>query len=638
MHTLSPQVRAVVGVVAVCALAGAGSFLALPFYYEYKYAGEFFPGVRIGEVAVAGKKPEFVRRDIAVLNDALARDGIPFIVPENQGNRPRVGLRIPSITYTAEQDQSFDVVVVLPEESVKIAYRTGREGGFSDRLRSILRAKFGSTHVPVKVEIDERQLRALLMEKLPPAAPAHNARIIVDEAKSGSARLVEGRAGERYDIEAAIENLRVALEAGEIVPVKVPVVAETPTLTAEEVSPLLGAVSSTLARAPITLTFKDPNLRRPRAWIIAQETVAAWLEPQKWEGRVALGLSAEKVIAHLEEIAREIEVEAQDARFSAGEEGRAAEFIPSRAGLILDREETYRRMNRAFLDDASSASTTIEVATEVEEPRVKTEEVNNLGIREILGVGRSNYKGSPPNRIKNIRNGVKKLSGILIKPNEEFSLLAALKPFTAANGYLPELVIKGDRIIPEIGGGLCQIGTTMFRAAMESAMTITARRNHSLVVRYYGDMRNGNPGTDATIYDPAPDFKFLNDTGNYLLLTTEMKEDTADLFFTLWGTSDGRKGEYTAPEVVRWIGAGAAKEVQTAELPPGKRKCQEGHVGAEAKFTYTVTRADGTKKETVYESRYRPLPKICLMGVAPEATEGSPPAEPSAGEAPLPVE
>ena len=88
------------------------------------------------------------------------------------------------------------------------------------------------------------------------------------------------------------------------------------------------------------------------------------------------------------------------------------------------------------------------------------------------------------------------------------------EPFTIEAGYLPELVIKGDEIKPEIAGGLCQVGTTMFRAAMNSGLKITERQNHSLVVSYYNDLSNGNPGTDATIYDPHPDFRFLNDTGN----------------------------------------------------------------------------------------------------------------------------
>jgi vancomycin resistance protein YoaR len=110
----------------------------------------------------------------------------------------------------------------------------------------------------------------------------------------------------------------------------------------------------------------------------------------------------------------------------------------------------------------------------------------------------------------------------IIKPGEEFSANHYAGPFTAENGYLPEAVIKGNEIKNEIGGGMCQIGTTLFRMAMNTGLQITQRRNHSLVVSYYADPVNGNPGTDATLYEPLLDLKFLNDTGNYLLLQTDI--------------------------------------------------------------------------------------------------------------------
>ena len=145
------------------------------------------------------------------------------------------------------------------------------------------------------------------------------------------------------------------------------------------------------------------------------------------------------------------------------------------------------------------ADQTIELAVTTTAPSVDVGDVNDLGINEILGVGTSNFSGSPTNRIKNIKNGARLLNGTLIKPGETFSLLNTLKPFTTDNGYLPELVIKGDKIQPELGGGLCQIGTTIFRAAMNSGMPIVERRSHSLAVSYYFDPENGNP-------EPTPPF------------------------------------------------------------------------------------------------------------------------------------
>ena len=161
---------------------------------------------------------------------------------------------------------------------------------------------------------------------------------------------------------------------------------------------------------------------------------------------------------------------------------------------------------------------------------------------------------------------------------------------------------------------MCQIGTTLFRMAMNAGMPITERRNHSLVVGYYADPVNGNPGTDATLYEPLVDFKFLNDTGNYLLLQAEIDYKKQQLTFTLWGKSDGRKGWYTHPTVSRWIPAGEPKDIEVDNLKPGEKKCQNAFRGAVASFTYTRVTPSGEKIDRVFDSYYRSLPKICLVG------------------------
>ena len=189
----------------------------------------------------------------------------------------------------------------------------------------------------------------------------------------------------------------------------------------------------------------------------------------------------------------------------------------------------------------------------------------------------------------------------------------------ADNGYLPEQVIKGREIKPEIGGGMCQIGTTLFRMAMNSGMDVTQRRNHSLVVSYYADPVNGNPGTDATLYEPDLDLKFINDTGRHLLLQTDIDYKKQQLVFTLWGNPDGRSGSYTHPLVSRWIPAGDQEQilVDDGALKPGEKKCQTAFRGAVASFTYTRVTPQGEKIERGFDSYYRPLPKICLVGAEP---------------------
>ena len=302
------------------------------------------------------------------------------------------------------------------------------------------------------------------------------------------------------------------------------------------------------------------------------------------------------------------------------ENDRVKEFQASQSGLSLDIDKTFEELDAIFRERNYSPAEpikTLTVSVNIVKPNVEMSDANNLGIMEVLGVGYSTFKDSHTNRIKNIANAVKRLNGILVKPGEEFSANKFAGPYTTENGFLPEMVIKGNKIIPEVGGGMCQIGTTLFRMAMNSGMDITQRRNHSLVVSYYADPVNGNPGTDATLYEPNVDFKFVNDTGGYLLLQTSIDYTKQQLVFTLWGKSDGRKGSYTHPLVSKWIPAGEPQELvvaPTPELKAGERECQNAFRGAITSFTYTRFTSTSEKIDRVFDSYYRPLPKICMTG------------------------
>ena len=218
-------------------------------------------------------------------------------------------------------------------------------------------------------------------------------------------------------------------------------------------------------------------------------------------------------------------------------------------------------------------------------------------------------------------------------------MLKVLIPFTEKAGWLPELVIKGNKTVPELGGGLCQIGTTLFRAILASGLPITERQSHSYRVRYYEPA-----GADATIYEPRPDFRFVNDTGNYLLINGYVEGD--EVTFEVWGTKDGRTTLFTGrnetssifkllPKIFNITPPPPKKIVETLDLAPGKTKCTEtAHAGADAEFTYSVTYANGTVKKETYRSHYRPWQAVCLVGVEkltePPVEEGTGPSEGSA--------
>jgi len=264
-------------------------------------------------------------------------------------------------------------------------------------------------------------------------------------------------------------------------------------------------------------------------------------------------------------------------------------------------------------------------------PQVATEQINTYGIKELVGEGTSDFSGSPANRRHNITVGADTLNGILIEPGQEFSLVQTLGEIDAESGYLPELVIKGNQTIPEYGGGLCQIGTTAFRLALDAGLPITERSPHSYRVSYYEPA-----GTDATIYNPQPDLKFINNTGHYLLFITRIAGNL--LTFQFYGTDDGRQVELTKPRLYNFVKPPSTKIVETTDLAPGQQKCTESaHTGADAEFTRTITYPDGEVKAETWTSHYQPWQEVCLLGVekissAEEGTEENQEAETTQNE------
>ncbi len=195
-----------------------------------------------------------------------------------------------------------------------------------------------------------------------------------------------------------------------------------------------------------------------------------------------------------------------------------------------------------FLEQLNSGSDLINLPVIVSEPAITLADTNQLGIIELVAEGESNFTGSPNNRIHNISVGAAKYKSLLISPGEEFSFNKFLGDVDGEHGFLPELVIKPGGVVPEFGGGLCQVSTTAFRAAMKAGLPITARRNHSFAVQYYAPQ-----GTDATIYPGSSDLKFINNLSSHLLITSRI--EGKHLYFDYYGTKDDRAVTFDGPTV-----------------------------------------------------------------------------------------
>lgn len=287
-------------------------------------------------------------------------------------------------------------------------------------------------------------------------------------------------------------------------------------------------------------------------------------------------------------------------------EGKVTILEQSAPGKVVDIDVSAAAVLAALQVGASAP---VELTLKTAEPLITAENLDSLGIKEIIGRGETNFTGSPTNRRINIANGVRLLQSTLLKPGDEFSTVKTLGAVDGTTGFLPELVIKENRTTPEYGGGLCQVSTTLFRSVIAAGLKVTERQNHSYRVSYY----EPPVGLDATIYLPKPDFKFLNDTGNHILVQGQVVGNR--VIFELWGTKDGRTATVTEPVITNIIPAPPEVRVETDTLFRGEvKQIEKPHDGATAVAYYTVMKDGKVLHKQTFKSVYKPWAARFLVG------------------------
>lgn len=282
----------------------------------------------------------------------------------------------------------------------------------------------------------------------------------------------------------------------------------------------------------------------------------SWKNSSHIQKKSSLLLDEEALSQSITKLAQQFNKDPQDAKFKI-EDGKVSAFSLNTPGRKLDEEKSLELIAN-YLQD-SSAKNSLELPYQEIIPEISIDSVDNMGITTLIGQGQSNFKGSPKNRIFNIQVATKRFDGVLIKPGEDFSFVKTLGEVDGEHGYLPELVIKQNKTEPEFGGGICQVSTTSFRAAINSGLEITARRNHAYPVSYY------NPqGMDATVYIPKPDLTFKNNTPGYILI--QAKIEGTLLTFDFYGTSDGRRVNVIGPKIIERGADGSMKTTFTQQV------------------------------------------------------------------------
>lgn len=574
--------------------------------------GRILPNVTIGGVHVGGLTPPEARVRLDEAMRAVNVGGVQF----HHGDR---SLTVRANGLSSAPPSQSPVTYDL-DGMVRDAFAFGHDDGPASLITANIQAFFAGIDRPVILTVDKRALRDLMdlrfgaLEK-----PAKDAEIVITRIEkniaTGSASsapevsvdwkidVLPDATGSAFDYAAAIDRATEGLARWQGASVDVTVIVKAPDVSSVDAEAMKPRVIDVLTRGDVKLAYDDLS------WTLTQKTLEKSLElGLKADGNLGILLKRDVIEPLLDVASEEIETDARPTSFTLSEDRkRVTNFVGGTVGKRVDREGTLTRVVEQF---ESSENGVFPIAVTTISSPDSDPVAEELGIREMLGYGTSNFAGSPTNRRKNIATGIGKLNGLVIAPGEELGLIEHLLPFDASGGWLQELVIKGTRTVPEYGGGLCQVGTTVFRSVMGAGLPVTQRQNHSFRVRYYEPA-----GTDATLYDPAPDFKFVNDTQQHAVLIGKVVGDIAR--FELWGTRDGRVQEQSKVKVLAQTPPPAAKLVETSALAEGQKTCFEKPVaGAVTSFDYTITYPDGTVKEQNFRSHYKPWQEQCLIGKA----------------------
>jgi len=377
---------------------------------------------------------------------------------------------------------------------------------------------------------------------------------------------------------------------------------------------------ATLSGSQIQLRYDAP-LSATQAYLIGRSgNILSDIRTKIFEKKIDL----KPVLTWDENIIREeinyfesnINTPAENALFNF-QGGKVSEFKPSKNGRKVEAEATLNVFRKKILSAQPGQIVSVPLEVRVVKPQATTDTVNNMGIKELIGRGYSEFSGSIAGRIHNVTLAASRFNGVLIKPGETLSFNKTLGDVSAATGYQSAYIIKNGRTVLGDGGGVCQASSTLFRAALDAGLPIIERHAHAYRVHYYED-GGFKAGMDATVFDPTADLIIKNDTPAHILIQTKTDTRKLSLIFELYGTSDGRKAEILNHRVWDISPPPEALYQDDPTLKIGVIKQVDWAAwGAKANFDYRVSRKGVTILEKSFYSAYRPWQAVYLKGTMP---------------------
>jgi vancomycin resistance protein YoaR len=568
--------------------------------YQIAYAGKIFPGIHVNGVDLSGLSREEAETELLQEITFPQTGKIIFKNGEN-------------LWTAAPQDLGLTLDAAA---SAQAAYRVGRHGGAFSRIGEQYNAwRDGISFSPLLIYNEQFAFNYLgeIAETI--NKPTIEASLVLNGTEVTA---LPGQIGRELDISATLPGLEKQLRnlsdgiIDLVVEDKPPEImdASDAAITAEEI-----------LSQPLVLLVPEAGENDPGPWTIAPEQLALMIKiesvNQDGKSSIQVRLNPEALETYLSAIAQNVARSPEDARFIFNDETRQLDVIqPAVIGRQLNIDQTIIAINQ----EISNGKHQIDLIFFEVQPEIGDDTTAaDLQITELVSVHTTYFRGSSKERLHNIKTAAANFHGLLIPPGATFSMADAMGNVSLDTGYAEAWIIYGGRTIKGVGGGVCQVSTTLFRTVFFGGYPVIERHPHAYRVYYYEQTATGYnanlAGLDATVYVPVVDFKFKNDRPYWLLMETYFNPTARSLTWKFYSTDDGRIVDWSTTGPINVVEPPEPIYEENPELPKGKIKQVDWAAdGADVKVTRTVTLNDEVIIDDVFTTHYMPWRDVFQYG------------------------
>lgn len=569
--------------------------------YGLAYFGRIFPGVSVAGVDVSG----LTATEAAIkLNNALTYPYSGRIVFHDGTN---VWIETP-----AQMGMVFDA-----SATANAALSFGRSLNLFRNVSEQVSAAQGGVDLPPVSVFDQRIAHHYLQDLASKIdRPVAEASLNIN-GQDVSAR--PGLSGRDMNVDSTLVYLNAQLRSFRDGEVPLVITEKTPDIVDSSVQ---AEAARRLLSAPFTLTIPDARPGDPGPWQIQPADLAGMLRVGRVNGTGAaqfvLQLDQDALQKLLDDIAKKVDRRAANARFVFNDDTHQIELVqPALLGLTMDVPASFTQVEKAV----ALGQQNVTLAVAANQPEVADNATaEQLGITQLVSAQTTYFYGSSSARLQNIQTAAARFHGLLVAPGATFSMGDYLGDISLDNGFAEAMIIYNGQTIKGVGGGVCQVSTTLFRTAFFGGYQIDERHAHAYRVYYYEQRKGGGidtslAGLDATVYFPLVNFRFTNNSPYWLLMETYFSASNYSLTWKFYSTSDGRtvSWETTGPQNI----VPPLKPViqLNPEFSPGEIK----HVdyaaeGADVVVNRVVMRDGKILFADKFFTQYEPWADVCEYG------------------------